>query len=188
MSDERKETPEELQAQQEEQQRQIEHRLRLRFDRSNLIEDLIEDGRQQGLFDNLPGKGKPLNLNQNPFAGSQELANSLLKDNQMTPAWLMQRNDLQERIQAFRHKLGQVWQRYEREYRYAQDGGIRSGLIIGWDDEVRKLETETGQINKQVDSYNLKRPLDNLEIYKLRLDEELTRVSARRYLRDMSDL
>jgi len=93
MSDERKETPEELQAQQEEQQRQIEHRLRLRFDRSNLIEDLIEDGRQQGLFDNLPGKGKPLNLNQNPFACSQELANSLLKDNQMTPAWLIQRND-----------------------------------------------------------------------------------------------
>ncbi|MBK8987272.1 MAG: DUF1992 domain-containing protein [Chloroflexi bacterium] len=188
MSDERRETPEELQAQQEERERLIEHRLRLRFDRDNLIDDLIEDGRQQGLFDNLPGKGKPLDLNQNHYAGSQQLANSLLKDNQMSPAWLMQRNALQEKIQNFRQKLGRVWQRYEREYHYAQDDGIRSGLIIGWDNEVRKLEAEAVELNKAVESYNLKRPLENLEIYKLRLDEEISRAGARRYLRDMSGL
>ncbi len=188
MSDERKETPEEIQAQQEEQERLLEHRLRMRFDRANLIDDLIEDGRQQGLFDNLRGQGKPLNLNKNPYVGSSELANSLLKDNQMVPAWLAQRNDIQEQILAFRQQALRVWQRYEREYHYVQDEGIRGALIIGWDDEVRQLEVKVAQINKQVDSYNLKRPLENLEIYKLRLDDELARVGARRYLRDMSDL
>lgn len=186
MGDDRKETPEELQAQQEERERLIEHRLRLRFDRPNLIEDLIEDGRQQGLFDNLPGKGKPLNLNQNPYSANNEIANSLLKDNQMVPAWLAQRNGIQEQIDAFRVQILRAWRRYEQEYRFALDEGIRSGLIIGWDDEVRKLDEKAAQINKQVDSYNLKRPLDNLEIYKLRLDEELGRAGARRYLRDMS--
>jgi len=187
MSDERKETPEELEARQEEQERLIEHRLRMRFDRANLIDDLIEDGRQQGLFDNLRGKGKPLNLNTNPYS-ENELANSLLKDNQMVPAWLAQRNDIQEQIRAIREKVSRIWQRYEREYFYVQDDGLRSGLILGWDDEVRQLEMEIAKINKQVESYNLKRPLTNLEIYKLRLDEELSRAGARRYLRDMSNL
>ena len=188
MSDERQETPEEVQTQQEEQERLLEHRLRMRFDRANLIDDLIEDGRQQGLFDNLRGQGKPLNLNKNPYVGQNDLANSLLKDNQMVPAWLAQRNGIHEQIQTFRQKMLRVWRRYEQEYHYVQDDGLRRGLIIGWDDEVQKLETELGQINKQVDSYNLKRPLENLEIYKLRLDEELVRAGARRYLRDMSDL
>ncbi|MCA9874812.1 MAG: DUF1992 domain-containing protein [Anaerolineales bacterium] len=188
MSDERKETPEEIKAQQEEQERLLEHRLRMRFDRANLIDDLIEDGRQQGLFDNLRGAGKPLDLNKNPYVGSSKLANSLLKDNQMVPAWLAQRNDIREKIHAFRQKALRVWQRYEQEYHYVQDEGVRGALIIGWDDEVRKLEAEVAEINKQIESYNLKRPLENLEIYKLRLDDELARLGARRYLRDMSDL
>ena len=94
----------------------------------------------------------------------------------------------QAQIDAFRVQILRAWRRYEQEYRFVQDEGIRSGLIIGWDDEVRKLDEKATQINKQVESYNLKRPLENLEIYKLRLDEELGRAGARRYLRDMSGL
>lgn len=188
MSDERKETPEERQAQEEERERLQEHRLRMRFDWDNLIDDLIEDGRSQGKFDNLPGQGKPLNLSNNPYAKDSELANSLLKDNNALPPWLAQRGDIQEQTEALRSKIGRLWPRYDQEYRFVQDEGVRGTLIIAWDDEVRRLEEEVVKLNKQIESYNLKRPLNNLELFKLRLDDELARAGARRYLRDLSAL
>lgn len=188
MNDERKETPEERRAQQEEQGRQTEHRLRMRFDWENLIDDLIEDGRSQGKFDNLPGHGKPLNLSNNPYAKESELANSLLKDNNVLPPWLAQRGEIQQETEALRAKIARLWPRYDQEYRFGQDEGIRGALIVAWDDEVRRLEEAVTQLNKKIESYNLKRPLNNLELLKLRLDDELARAGARRYLRDLSAL
>lgn len=50
------------------------HRYRMEHDWQNLIDDLIEEGREQGVFDNLPGKGKPLKLKRNLFAPEKELS------------------------------------------------------------------------------------------------------------------
>jgi len=43
---------------------ELSHRQRIRHDWDNLIEDIIAEGRDRGLFDNLKGKGKPLDLNK----------------------------------------------------------------------------------------------------------------------------
>jgi DnaJ family protein C protein 28 len=186
MSESRRETPEEEKARQEENERRNEHKIRMRFDWNNLIDDIIEDGRSQGVFDNLRGKGKPLNLNKNPFDQDSEITNSLLKENKMVPAWLAQRNDAQAEVELLRQKISRTWRRYDQEYRFAQDTGIRSGLEIAWDDEIKKWEAAILKINKLIDSYNLKRPVNNLEMYKLRLDDELQRVNSRRFLRQIA--
>ena len=34
---------------------------------SDRMDDIIDEAISEGLFDNLPGKGKPLKLNTNPF-------------------------------------------------------------------------------------------------------------------------
>lgn len=185
MSDKRRETPEEKDAREEENERQLEHKMRMRFDWNNLIDDMVENGRSQGIFDNLKGQGKPLNLNQNPFNRNSEIADTLLKENRMVPAWLAQRNDTQTEIHNLRQKISRTWQRYEQEYRFAQDAGIKSGLELAWDDEIKKWEADILKINKLVDSYNLKRPITNLEMFKLRLDDELGRVESRRFLRKL---
>ena len=188
MSDSRQETPEEKNAREEESERRIEHKLRMRFDWNNMIDDIIEDGRSQGMFDNLKGQGKPLNLNKNPFNQNSEIADTLLKENNMVPAWLAQRNDTQAEIHTLRQKISRTWRRYDQEYRFAQDTGIKSGLELAWDDEIKKWEAAILKINKLVDSYNLKRPINNLEMFKLRLDDELERVGARRFLRPLDML
>ena len=188
MSDPRQETPEEKNAREEESERRIEHKLRMRFDWNNMIDDIIEDGRSQGMFDNLKGQGKPLNLNKNPFNQNSEIADTLLKENNMVPAWLAQRNDTQAEIHTLRQKISRTWRRYDQEYRFAQDTGIKSGLELAWDDEIKKWEAAILKINKLVDSYNLKRPINNLEMFKLRLDDELERVGARRFLRPLDML
>jgi DnaJ family protein C protein 28 len=158
------------------------YRLRMRTDLQNLIEDLIEDGRQRGVFDNLPGHGKPLELDRNPHEGSMELANRLLKDNQLRPAWISRRLLVLEKIEALREEIGRTWQRYEPAFRLAQGDGQRAALTVGWDDACRKWQEEIVRINRLIDDYNLKRPGERLEIFKLRLADELQRAGAPRYL------
>jgi hypothetical protein len=154
----------------------------MRTDLRNLVDDLIEDGRQRGIFDNLKGQGKPLELERNAYEGSMELANRLLKDNQLRPAWISQRIVVLEKIEALREAISRAWGRYEPAFQFAQGEGQRSGLAIGWDDECRRWEEEISKLNRLIEDYNLKRPSDRLEIFKVRLADELQRAGARRYL------
>ena len=47
---------------------QARHRQRMKEDWDGLIEDIVQEGKDRGIFDNLKGKGKPLNLSKNHFA------------------------------------------------------------------------------------------------------------------------
>ena len=49
------------------------------------IEEQIQEAQARGEFDNLPGAGKPLELDNNPFTGDKALAYSLLKSNGFAP-------------------------------------------------------------------------------------------------------
>jgi hypothetical protein len=164
------------------------YRLRMRTDLQNLIEDLIEDGRQRGIFDNLKGSGKPLELDRNVFEGSMELANRLLKENQLRPAWISRRLLVLEKIEALREAIGRTWERYEPAFQQAQGEGQRGALTVGWDDACHQWEEEIAQINRLIDDYNLKRPGERLEIFKLRLADELQRAGAPRYLLSSSQM
>lgn len=53
--------------------------------RTDLIEELLEDARARGEFENLKGAGQPLDLQRDVYAGDKALAYSLLKNNQMAP-------------------------------------------------------------------------------------------------------
>lgn len=164
---------------------QARRRYRLEHDRQNLIDDLIEAGREQGVFDNLPGMGKPLNLKRSLFAPEKDLAHGLLKQNDLKPAWIMARSDLLAQIDSLRADIKRKWTLYEREYRLGQGEGQRSALVIAWDDACLKwIETIT-ELNQQINDFNLKRPSENLELFKLSLDAELERASARRFLRQL---
>jgi hypothetical protein len=161
------------------------HHYRMAHDWNNLIDDLIEEGREQGVFDNLPGKGKPLNLKRNLFAPEKELAHGLLKHNDLKPAWIMARADLTGQINNLRAEIKRKWALYEREYRLGQGQAQRSALVIGWEDACLKWIETIAELNRQIDTFNLKRPSDNLEILKLTLEKELERVGARRYLQQL---
>lgn len=159
-----------------------EHRARMRHDWSNLIDDLIEEGRKQGVFDDLPGKGKPLRLESNPYGREKELAHNLLKHNDLRPAWITNRNSLQEEIKALRQDIRRAWKQHEQEYRFVRAEGQRGAVRRSWDEACRGWEARIAYLNSQIDSFNLKRPSNNLEMFKLNLTRELERAEARRQL------
>ncbi len=51
----------------------------------DLVEEILGEARDKGEFDNLPGKGKPLRLQDDVYAGDKALAYHLLKNNDMAP-------------------------------------------------------------------------------------------------------
>ncbi len=53
------------------------------------ISKQLQEAMERGDFDNLPGKGKPLKLETNPFIPPETgMVNQLLKDNGFAPRWL----------------------------------------------------------------------------------------------------
>ncbi len=158
------------------------HQFRMRNDWHNLIDDMIQDGQEQGMFDDLPGKGKPLNLNKSVFGAELDLAHNLMKHNDLVPAWIMNRNQIIEKIGALRADIQRRWERHEREFRIVQDAGYRGSLTISWDDACQKWLGDIEKLNKQIGDYNLKRPFDNMELLKLNLESELKRAGAPRWL------
>lgn len=159
-----------------------EHRSRMRHDWQDLMEDLIIAGQEQGLFDNLPGAGKPLNLNKNPYARDVELAHALLKDNDLPPSWIADRQDVLAKVAKLRSDMARDWEWHIHAYQPTLNATQRSGLSISWDDACRRWQTTIDKLNKRIDRFNLKRPVEHLELFRLTLDDELKRLGARRYL------
>ncbi len=61
----------------------------------------IEEAMERGEFANLPGEGKPLKLDTNPFLTPQaRMANRLLKENGFAPRWIeLEKEIKQEKAQ-----------------------------------------------------------------------------------------
>ncbi len=159
-----------------------EHKHRMRQDWHDLMEDLIQDGHDNGLFDNLPGKGKPLNLSKNHFAGEMVFANELMKEHDVPPVWIQDRNMILADTKALRDEIERQWPWHQREIEQVSIEE-KGRVTVRWDDYCRKWMAQIEALNKQIAEFNLKRPLDNMELFKLDFETELARVNASRWLR-----
>ena len=169
----------------EEQRKQVEHRHRIRHDWNNLIDDIVNEGHRNGLFDNLPGKGKPLNMMQgtNPYGADKKLAHQILEDNDAQPLWIMDRKEILAKIERLRTNIKKLWRLHQSDLKQAPSAKQRGRIVISWDDACKRWQTEITHINSLIFQFNLKRPINNMEIYKLSLEKELGRVDAPRWLK-----
>lgn len=66
---------------------------------AGIAERKIQEAIEEGLFENLPGRGEPLDLSVNPFEPpGMGVINRLLKHNKVLPPWLL----LEKEIEASR--------------------------------------------------------------------------------------
>jgi DnaJ homolog subfamily C member 28 len=144
-----------------------------------VMDEVIEEAMRNGEFDNLPGRGKPLNLSKNHFAKESELAYGLLKNNDYTLPWIAQRREILEQIAGFREGLRQMWVDYSAEYRVNQDELAGRALEAGWRHYLNnEVEASIQRLNKKIADVNLKQPREVVEILKLTLKKELERAGA----------
>lgn len=158
-------------------------RQRRQEDLRNAIDRIIDEAAEKGTFDNLPGKGKPLKRNRNPYAADQSLAYELLQNNDYTLPWIAKRNEIVDKMAALRTALAADWARYQQ--RWQQEGSVtRAELQAEWTDRLRECAAQIVEMNQEIGLANLNIPVANLELFKLALDAELMRVGAKRTLGD----
>ena len=136
-------------------------------ERQALVEQRIQEAMANGAFDHLPGRGKPLNLNSNPYLEpGQELAFGLLKNNGFAPEWIERDKEIRRELEAARSQLRLAWQR-------RRDG---SAGEVSWQAAVARFEAHLTKINRQIDDFNLIVPIVSKQRARLRLDRELHRL------------
>jgi DnaJ homolog subfamily C member 28 len=156
-------------------------RQRRQEDLRNAIDRIIDEAAEKGTFDNLPGKGKPLKRNRNPYAADQSLAYELLQNNDYTLPWIAKRNELVDKSAALRAALAADWARYQQRYQQATST-TQADLQAEWADRLRDYAAQVVELNQEISRANLTIPVANLELFKLTLDGELQRVGASRML------
>ena len=63
---------------------------------AGIAERKIQDAIEEGLFDNLPGRGQPLDLSVNPFEPpNMRAVNRILKQNKVLPPWLLLEREIE---------------------------------------------------------------------------------------------
>lgn len=129
----------------------------------DLIDEIIQNAQKSGEFSNLPGQGKPLNLDDDPHTPPHlRMAHKLLKDNDYTPEWIAQGQDLDRSRAALVEDL----RRAARAYRGALNDADRSSEPVQnrqraeqtWKQAQAALQDRATQYNRGVLSYNLKVP------------------------------
>ena len=162
---------EEYQAQQRGEEQPVRPPPRTESEWRDLVSNRIDEAMRNGAFDNLPGRGRPLNLNRNPYAPEgSEMAFDLLKKNNLAPAWIGQRTELLRDIERWRARVAEVVARPAT--------GAPETLAARRQLQKEAWQLELQALNKRIVNLNLQQPVAHLELLQLRLADELRRAGT----------
>lgn len=140
------------------------------------IDDHIRKAMEEGKFDDLPGKGKPLNLDDNPHADPDwQLAHHMLKTSGYTLPWIAARQEIDAQIEAARTALARAW---EWRHRSLHGNRLYPDVEAEWQRAMRSFEGQVEKINKKIFDYNLQTPLEKFQLLKLVAEKEIDEVKS----------
>jgi DnaJ homolog subfamily C member 28 len=132
-----------------------------------LIEQRIQQAQEDGLFDNLPGAGKPLKLDDDALVASEDRAGyRLLKSNGFTLPWIAARQDIAEQRAQLDKWLAQANGRWPR-----LGAAGRAALKVAY---RRKLD----DLQHLILNFNLKVPPGIDQVETLRMVVELQKLGT----------
>ncbi len=152
----------------------------------DLVEQRIQEAMRRGEFNNLSLKGKPLWVEHNPLVDpAVELAHNLLAGQGFAPGWIEERKYILADIQALRERMYRAWHWYMRrlEVLHARDQDDPEVIEelrwteARWQQYIVEFETAVVEINRRIDNYNLTVPLIRFQMFRLRVEDELRRLT-----------
>ena len=138
------------------------------------IEEIIRQAMEEGVFDDLPGKGKPLQLDQNPHQDHDwQAAHHILKTSGFTLPWIESLRGIEKDLQEVRAGLARTWEWYQAEI----EKTIQSKQLNNeWDRAVRTFREQIAEINKEIRSYNLIVPNERFQLQLINVEQEINRI------------
>lgn len=121
----------------------------------SLIDEKIREAMEQGEFDDLPGKGKPIDTSQNPFEDPEmRLAHRMLRNAGFAPSWIEERKDIDSELEIALHQLSRVWMILQN----ARGTDNESGARARWEKALTSFRGQAAELNRRIVAWNLKVP------------------------------
>ena len=109
-----------------------------------LADEFIKRAMQDGAFDNLPGKGQPLKLDENPHEPAEwRTAYSMLRSSGYSLPWLELRKEIEEAVERARSAARSAWQTGDFEF---------------WEKQKVVFQQRIDALNQRIFQYNLQAP------------------------------
>lgn len=141
---------------------------RKRLDVSNLesaIDKQIREAMERGDFDNLRGKGKPLNLARDPNVPEDlEIAFNLLKNAGFAPDWIETLNE----VRATQAKIFAPLDRFRANPPANAKARTEEQTQI-----VEQFRRQATELNRTIDTFNLKAPSAQVHLRRIRVEYEV---------------
>jgi len=117
----------------------------------SLAEKRLREAIENGEFDDLPGKGEPIDLRENPFEDPDlRTAHRLLRNAGFAPAWIEERKDIDAELAAAQTKLTRAWALFGPEGKTPSDAE--------WERSVKQFREQVLELQQWIRIYNLKAP------------------------------
>jgi DnaJ family protein C protein 28 len=121
------------------------------------IEELLRKAMAEGKFDDLPGKGKPLHLDQsNPHADPEwELAYRMLRESGFSLPWIETIREIEKDIETARKDLMRAWEWHQSAHSPSLPGSF---ISAEWERALTTFKEKLAALNKRIRDYNLQVP------------------------------
>ena len=138
------------------------------------IEEQIRQAIERGDFDNLPGKGKPLDLSENPHEDpGWRLAYRLLKENGYTLPWIETRQNIELDYEKALKSLQQSWD-------WRKNAAGRRGLVHAereWQQALQNFREQMFKLNRRIRDYNLEIPSNQFQRRLINIEQEIANIT-----------
>jgi DnaJ homolog subfamily C member 28 len=115
------------------------------------VEKQIRKAMEEGAFDDLPGKGKPIDLSENPFADPDlRTVHRLLRDAGFAPAFIEERKAIDAALEGEQTTLARAWNLRQRaSHTYGEASWLRA---------LDAFRERVSELNQRIRLHNLKVP------------------------------
>jgi DnaJ family protein C protein 28 len=138
------------------------------------IDEQIRQAIARGDFDNLPGKGKPLDLSENPHEDpGWRLAYRLLKENGYTLPWIETRQNIELDYEKALKSLQQSWD-------WRKNAAGRRGLVHAereWQQALQNFREQMFKLNRRIRDYNLEIPSNQFQRRLINIEQEIANIT-----------
>lgn len=144
---------------------------------ADTIDEQIRRAMEDGQFDNLPGKGRPINLDENPFEDPEwRMAHHLLQEGGFSLPWIEARREIDSELESARQRLSQAWAKQRASLAHGVD---LHRIDLEWKAAQQQFIQKLESINKLIRDYNLQAPLLQVQMLMLKPEQEIEKVIGR---------
>jgi hypothetical protein len=138
----------------------------------------FERAKREGQFDDLPGKGKPIDWTDwnNPYVKPEDqIVHIILNNAGYASEWVAQRREIVELTDGARSNLARTWTWVKRH-----GGLVDARAAREWDRALRVFHSAADEINMRIRDHNLMLPAELMALAVLDIEAEIEKIKGER--------